>query len=74
MTNDERMCPVCDKPVEHKKGVYRVGETDYHRECYVKRQATMRWEATERRAAADRRASEQRGGAGCGPAPGTMQA
>ena len=74
MTNDERMCPVCDKPVDPKKGVYRVGETDYHRECYVKRQAIERREAAERRAAADRRASEGHGGSGCGAAPETMQA
>ena len=71
---NERVCPVCDKPVVSEKGIYRVGDTDYHRECYEKRQATERREATERRAVADRRASEQRGASGCGAAPETMQA
>ena len=59
MTSD-RLCPVCDKPVMPEKGIYRVGDTDYHRECYEKRQANERREATERRAAADRRAAEER--------------
>jgi hypothetical protein len=57
----ERVCPVCDEPVSPEEGIYRFGDTDYHRECYEKRQATDRREATERRAAEDRRASEERG-------------
>ena len=35
----ERICPVCEKPVVLADGVYRVGETDYHPECYTKRRA-----------------------------------
>jgi hypothetical protein len=34
---DERICPVCEKPVTPECGVYRVGKIDYHRECYEKR-------------------------------------
>jgi hypothetical protein len=57
----ERICPVCDAPVVPEEGIYRVGDTDYHRNCYEKRQATERREASERRASADRRRSEEPG-------------
>jgi hypothetical protein len=55
----ERICPVCDKPVVVEEGIYRVGDTDYHRACYEKRQARERREASERRAVADRLKSER---------------
>jgi hypothetical protein len=58
----ERTCPVCDKPVLPEKGIYRVGDTEYHRDCYEKRPASDRLEASERRAVADRLASEKRCG------------
>jgi hypothetical protein len=34
----ERICPVCERPVVPAGGIYRIGDNDYHRECYEHRQ------------------------------------
>ena len=33
----ERICPVCETPVVPVRGSYRIGDNDYHRECYEHR-------------------------------------
>ena len=30
----EGICPVCEKPVEIDRGVYRIDKATYHPKCY----------------------------------------
>ena len=50
----ERICPVCETPVMPVRGSYRIGDNDYHWECYEHRLCDENQEWFNRKASAQR--------------------